>query len=770
MTDSPELQKNPGLYVFLPLLYAVWSDEVLTPREHAALQELIRAQGWLTPEEKTFLEGLVAPNSPPSVADLHAWRSKLEATRPSPGSNQVTLFDLGLSLATHHGGRAVPPSLSKDFDKAEAALGLVDREVAASLLGVPSGSITSSVATKASFDPAVMSAILDGDQAATIKKVKALISDPEFDYLDSDSLAELRAKVLHWCRLLAQRGIGALAYPKEYGGQADMAAYFTAMETLSYRDLSMVVKFGVQFGLWGMSVYSLGTRKHHDKYLKDIGTLTLPGCFAMTETGHGSNVRGVETTATYNKADRTFTIHTPNEQARKEYIGNAALHGRKATVFAKLIIDGTDYGVNAFIVPLRDASGQFHPGVTITDCGRKLGLNGVDNGLISFNQVVIPKDEMLDRFASVSDEGKFESPITSDSRRFFTMLGTLVGGRIGIPRAGLSASKSALTIAIRYGDGRTQFGPENAPEVPVLNYRTHQRRLIPYLANAYALNFALRYLTSRYLSRREDEMQEIEALAAGLKSWATWNTTATIQECREACGGKGYLAENRFAALKADTDIFTTFEGDNTVLMQLVAKSRLTEFKKEFSNINFFGILNYLGDQARTSIAEKNPIIVRNTDEEHLMDPGFHRNAFEYRDREILSSSARRLKRHIDEGMNSFDAFNVSQHQLIAVGNAYVERVILEQFQEAVAQTKDPKCKAALEKLCALFALFQIEKHAAWYLETGYMEGVKTKAVRKQVSQLCWEIRQDAVPLVDAFGIPDRCLSAPIATRGQLTA
>jgi acyl-CoA oxidase len=86
-----------------------------------------------------------------------------------------------------------------------------------------------------------------------------------------------------------------------------MAAYFAIMETLSYHDLSMVIKFGVQFGLWGMSVYFLGTEKHHAKYLKDIGTLELPGCFAMTETNHGSNVKGIETTATYDHATKRLT-------------------------------------------------------------------------------------------------------------------------------------------------------------------------------------------------------------------------------------------------------------------------------------------------------------------------------------------------------------------------------------------------------------------------------------------------------------------------------
>src|SRR5690606_19838805 len=139
----------------------------------------------------------------------------------------------------------------------------------------------------------------------------------------------------------------------------------------------------------------------------------------------------------------------PYPQARKEYIGNAALHGRMATVFAKLMLDGKDYGVNAFLVPLRNEEGQTLHGVRIEDCGRKMGLNGVDNGIIHFDNVVIPYDNMLDRFASVSADVKFASPILSDNRRFFTMLGTLLGGRIGIPRSGLCSAKTGLTIAIR---------------------------------------------------------------------------------------------------------------------------------------------------------------------------------------------------------------------------------------------------------------------------------------------------------------------------------
>jgi acyl-CoA oxidase len=764
MLDSDLVRANPKLLVFIPILYTVWSDAILTPSEVSTLEGLINSQQWLTDPEKKLLLTKLNPATPPTADELISWRTAISQVADSKHTND-TLVNLGIRMASLKGDGTISEILIKaqpSLSKIEATLGLISREA---VFNFQSGrkTITSEQITHENFDVQELTKLLDGEHATLIRKVKTLISDPEFSYVDPGDLDLYRKRVLQWCKFLAEQGFGSMAYPKEYGGQNDMAAYFAIMETLSYHDLSMVIKFGVQFGLWGMSVSLLGTEKHHVKYLKDIGTLELPGCFAMTETNHGSNVKGIETTATYDHQTRTFKIHTPNEFARKEYIGNAALHGQMATVFAKLILDDKDYGVAALLVPLRDKKGKVLPGITIKDCGRKMGLNGVDNGIIYFNHVIIPKENLLDRFTSVNDEGKFESPIASDNRRFFTMLGTLVGGRIGIPRSGNSASKSGLTIAIRYGDQRRQFGPEGGTEVPILNYRTHQRRLMPLLANVYAIHFSLQYLTKRFLNRKEEDMQEIEALAAGLKSFATWNTTATLQECRECCGGKGYMSENRIEVLKNDTDVFTTFEGDNTVLMQLVAKSRLTEFKQEFGNMNVLTILNYVAEQAKTTITEMNPIITRNTDEGHLLDSEFHLNAFKFRERDILTSAAKRLKRHIDSGMDSFDAFNVCQHHLVQVGFAYIERIILEQFIIQVEATKDIGCKTVLKKMCDLFALSQMEKNKGWYLEQGYMVGSKTKAIRKLVNQLCWEIRQDAVPLTDAFNIPDACLSAPIA-------
>ena len=750
--------ENSKLKVFLPFFYLVWSDDLLTQKEHLILKEFIIAQNWLSTEEKQLLVSQIAISNVPSRSVLHTWKTEIDkALKQNPSARSI--FDIVLELSENN---LEIRELATDFIQLESDLGILGEDVISNFKKNAT-TFTSTYHSAPTFEIAKLTQILDGKQSAIIQRIKAIISRPEFDYETSTDTAIYRKKVYDWCKILAEENLGNMAYPKKYGGGENVADYFAIMETLSYHDLSLVIKFGVQFGLWGMSIHSLGTEKHYQKYLKDIGTLKLPGCFAMTETNHGSNVKGLETTATYNHQNKTFVINTPHEKAQKEYIGNAAVHGQMATVFAKLIIDEVDYGVNAFVVPLRDESNVILEGIIIKDCGLKMGLNGVDNGTISFNNVIIPKENMLDRFASVNEQGKFESPIPSDNRRFFTMLGTLVGGRIGIPRSALAAAKSGLTIAIQYSDKRKQFGPEGGEEVSILNYRMHQRRLFPLLAKTYAIHFALRYVTDRFLERTEIEMPEIETLAAGMKAYSTWNTTATLQECREACGGKGYLSENRIAALKNDTEIYTTFEGDNTVLMQLVAKNRLSEFRKTYGKMDAMGIINYVYENTKTVIAEKNPIVTRKNDEAHLLDSAFHLSAFKYREKTILASAAQRLKKLIDGGLEPYDAFNVVQHQMIDVAQAYLDRIVLEQFTIAIQSFEDKKSRVIVTKLAQLYALSLIEKNKGWYLEEGYLEAVKTKAIRKMVNQLCWELRPEAVSLVKAFAIPDSCLAAPIA-------
>jgi acyl-CoA oxidase len=761
--DIQTIEQSPGLLIFLPMLYVAWSDSVLTDMEVESIEQTILKQDWLTDSEKSFISSRLQPDDPPSPKQLKEWLSVVQNAAPHiPIEGRKSLAELGLAIARiseqsqqqWQNDRVVTA-----LRQIEEALGVITTEALDDILLEGAEVPVTEPQRRSKLDIEGLSKILDGQTRNIKQQLRQEFQTEKFEKTLLTDRGQYREQVLEWLHQLAQNGYGSLSYPDKYGGRDDMRNYFATMEMLSYFDLSLMVKYGVQFGLFGGSILALGTASHHEKYLKDIGLLKLPGCFAMTETGHGSNVRDIETTASFDANRGEFIINTPNDAARKDYIGNAALHGQLATVFAQLVIDGENYGVSAFVVPIRDQTGVVLPGVRIEDCGEKQGLNGVDNGRIWFDQVRIPMKNLLDRFAQVTENGQYSSPIANPSKRFFTMLGTLVGGRIGIPWAGLSAAKTGLTIAIAYAHKRRQFGMPGQREQLIIDYQSHQKRLMPLLANAYALDFTLKYLTERYLAQQPDESREIEALAAGIKAYSTWNTTKTLQVCREACGGMGYLWENRLGELKADTEIFTTFEGDNTVLMQLVAKSRLAEFKQEFNDIKFIGLVKYITMQATTSITEKNPIIIRKTSEDHILDQEFHLSAFSYRENHLLIRAGQRLKHRIDQGMNSFQAFNECQNHLINLAHAYVEKIILEQFTQAVNVVEQQDLKAVLEKMRQLFALSLIDRHKGWYLENGYIEGSKSKAIRKQRTALCKEIAGYSMDLVNAFGIPDKLLT-----------
>lgn len=763
-TGRPWPDAHPELLPLIPLVRSAWADGILTPEELRAFQANVEAQDWLPEDARRALAAWLDPDDPPAPSDLHALETRMRgAVDPDAESLPASLAELGLRL----GSREADPDLWDDEARErlhllETGLGVVGVEAVRAALDVPGPAVRERVPAP-SFEAAALRSFLDQDHRELRDRILELLGDERMRVPHGTPSAEYRERVLEAVRLLAREGLGSLAFPEEAGGRGDPGASVAAFETLAFGDLSVLVKFGVQFGLFGGSVLQLGTERHHRRYLERIGSLDLPGCYAMTETGHGSNVRDLETVATYDAEADELVVATPHEEAAKDWIGNAALHGRLATVFARLVVDGEDHGVHAVLVPLRSEDGAVLPGVRIEDRGLKEGLNGVDNGRIWFDGVRVPRENLLDRFAHIDDEGRYHSPIPSEGRRFFTMLGTLVAGRVSIAAASVSAAKTALTVAVRWGEGRRQFGPAGADEVPVLDYLVHQRALLPRLATTVGLHFAIRDLERRYAEHvggGEDD-DTVEVRAAGLKAYASWHCVDTIQVCRESCGGQGYLAENRFGRLLTDTDVFTTFEGANPVLMQLVAKGLLSRFQDEMGDLRLWGAARWLAERAQTTVTELNPVVTRKTDPGHLRDPDFHRSAFEYREERLLRSLAQRLKRRIDGGMDTFRALNECQDHAVELARAHVDRIVLEAFHDGVARAPNPGLSEALASLSALFALSRVEAERGWYLEAGYLEGSKSRAVRAQVNELCGEVREYARLLVDGFGIPDGVLAAP---------
>ncbi len=635
-------------------------------------------------------------------------------------------------------------------------------------------------------DIAQLTEQLLGTWAGVRRQAREMIKDPAFWRVDGMDMDAHRERVLEQLHLLVQKGAVQRAYPAAFGGAEDNGANIAAFEELFVADPSLQIKSGVQWGLFGAAVLQLGTQEHHERWLPGILSLDIPGAFAMTEIGHGSDVAALGTTATYDPDTEEFVIHTPFRAATKEYLGNAALHGVAATVFAQLITQGVNHGVHCFYVPLRDAKGNDLPGITREDDGVKGGLNGIDNGRLSFDSIRIPRANLLNRYGDVAPDGSYSSPIESPGRRFFTMLGTLVQGRVSLDGAASWASALALHIAITYGSQRRQFDGADGQEVVLLDYAKHQRRLLPRLATTYAQIFAHDEFLKKFddvFSHRADsdqDREDLETLAAALKPLSTWHALDTLQEAREACGGAGFMAENRLVGLRSDLDIYVTFEGDNNVLLQLVGKRLLTDYAKQFTGkdaaaLAAFGALQtaervfhgaglrQLGqavvDLGLTSRSVE--LGLRENQQHALLTDRVH---------DLVGDIAGRLrpaqKASAEEAQR---IFNENQVDLIEAARAHGELLQWEAFTDAVHAVTDEGTAQVLEWLRDLFGLHVIEKHLSWYLINGRLSSQRAASVSRYIDRLCARLRPHAVDLVDAFGYEPEHVRAPIASGAEKT-
>ena len=617
---------------------------------------------------------------------------------------------------------------------------------------------------------------LDGRWRDVKNKLRAELATEVFRPHYTPNTVIARTKVAEQLAIMAAHGAAEDGFRKEHGGNGDVGAAITQIEMLAMSDLSLMVKAGVQWGLFGGAIENLGTERHHKAYVQRIIDLDLLGCFAMTETGHGSDVQSLETTATYDPATQEFVIHSPTPTSRKDYIGGAAETARVAAVFAQLITGDECHGVHCLVVPIRDEDGNDLPGVTTSDCQYKGGLPGVDNGRIMFDQVRVPRENLLNKYADVAPDGGYSSPIENPSRRFFTMLGTLIRGRVTVGGSAAAAARVALDIAVRYGLQRRQFSaPDDEGEVVIMDYLVHQRRLLPLLARSYALQFAQNELVARLHdlqtadSPDAEEQRELESRAAGLKAANTWHASTAIQEAREACGGAGYLAENRLIALRADTDVFTTFEGDNHVLTQLVAKELLTAYADDIRGMSPVEWVrfaaNFAGDRVlkRTAAETIMQTILDtrqdNEEEGSLFNRGTQVKMFEDRESYLLSSVARRLQGKSKE-MSAFDAFNAVQDHVLHTAKAHIDRIVLEAFVAGIdacesTSAEGQEARRVLEMVCDLYALSVIEDDKAWFIEHRFLSTERAKAVTRGINERCRTLRPYAQDLVDGFGIPE---------------
>eukprot|EP00698_Gefionella_okellyi_P020463 TRINITY_DN6420_c0_g1_i1.p1 TRINITY_DN6420_c0_g1~~TRINITY_DN6420_c0_g1_i1.p1 ORF type:complete len:655 (-),score=152.71 TRINITY_DN6420_c0_g1_i1:39-2003(-) len=594
------------------------------------------------------------------------------------------------------------------------------------------------------FDIKLMRQVLERDNFEHRDKVQhAFATDPVLS-IPPARFYDMPSSVQREIVLMRMKRLQELGFLED--SVTDYRKYISYSEVCYLGDPNIAVKLnGAHMSLFCGSIISLGTAQHKTKFLEQALKLQILGCFGLTELGHGSNVQGVETTITYDRATQEFVVNTPTETAQKCWIGGAVT-AHYSVIFGKLLIDGDNKGIHAVVVQLRNMDGSDRPGVTVADNGHKQGINGVDNGRMWFNNVRVPRSHLLDRFATVSADGTYKSDLPTPVMRFTRAVGELVSGRVFLSAGANIFAKSGIATAIKYGLSRRQFSSGDSQlETLILDYPIHQRRLFPYLASVYVYTSACNVMKDMYLARSEATMKDVHVWASGLKPVVTWNALAALQSCRECCGGNGYATSNRISQYKTDMDVWLTFEGDNYVLLQQVSRHLLKEYQTQMSAGSYSGDLSFMSLLSA-------PI------SDNVRSESYQRRAFAEREAVLLTRSAEALQKALMQVGNPMAAWNMCTDVTTELARAHVERISYEAFVAAIAAAPAP-VQGPLILLRDLYALWRLHSDVSFWRTTEVAQRDRDR-IDQTVNELCAQIRPLAGDLVDSFHIHEKLLGA----------
>lgn len=619
----------------------------------------------------------------------------------------------------------------------------------------------------ASFNPREMTYYLDGGKKKTEESEKIMASIERDPLFDNEKYYDLTKDELR--ELTVQRVASLSSHINSVG------ALHKRFALTGLADPGTGTRTGVHFGLFLSSVRGSGTPEQFT-YWVNHGAITLKrffGCFAMTELGHGSNVAGLETTATFDSDSDEFIINTPHLGATKWWIGGAAHTATHTVCFARLIVKGKDYGVKSFVVPLRNTDNwSLKPGVAIGDIGKKMGRDGIDNGWIQFTDVRIPRQFMLMRYSKIDRDGVVTEPPLAQ-----LAYGALIGGRVSMAADSFYASARFLTIAIRYAAIRRQFSSTpGEKETVILDYPLHQRRLLPRLAYTYAIHAAAADLYALHdsassqlevvdhsdkaaLKTAVNDIKELFSISAGVKAFSTWAASDIIDECRQACGGHGYSGYNGFGQGYNDWVVNCTWEGDNNILTLSAGRALIQSAIAARKGKSVGAASQYLTRAKELSNSHLNG--------RSLEDPAVLIEAWEAASARLLMSAGDIYEKELKKANgNVAVAMEKVSQQRFETARVHTRLYMVKAFFGRISKAKENNVSSnvleTLTNLAILFSLYSIEQDSGLFLKSKFLTSEDTDTVTTLVDEYNYKVRQQAIPLVDSFNLSDYFINSPI--------
>ncbi|KAF8142701.1 acyl-CoA dehydrogenase/oxidase [Mycena galopus ATCC 62051] len=520
--------------------------------------------------------------------------------------------------------------------------------------------------------------------------------------------------------------------------------------------------FGVHVVMFIPALKLLASPEQLAYWLPLAESCKIIGTYCQTELGHGSFIRGLETTATFDLQNDEFILHSPTISSTKYWPGGLGYSASHAIVMACLFIGSRNYGVHPFIVQLRSLE-DFTPlpGIELGDIGLKAGHNSVDNGFAIFTHVRIPRAHLLARHVQVAPDGTY----TANGARAKLVYGTMLFARRALIGNGYFQLAQAATIALRYSVVREQgvlpFTPTpDAAEVPLLTFRAQKQRLLTLMARTFALMFAARDMGAAYdvLVDRDhfesDSLPGIHVMLAGLKAYATQTVADGVEDARKCCGGHGYLAMSGFPDLVATATVNATLEGENYVMHQQTARY-LVKCVEQGETVD--ATVAYLRDSA-------GDILPSDMD---VLNSEVQLRFFRHRATRMVKESAQALRTsQTDDGLSPAQAWNTHMMCLIAAARAHTEYSVLRSFVDAVRNLDAGETTAVLKRLCDLFALTSIDGfHGQGFMEDGYLSATHLRQIWVAIGGLLDALVPDAVALTDAWNFSDASLQSALGCR-----